>query len=205
MKRQSLQTMKVWLCLLGTVIAVSGYAQRMSVKHNLVYDIWATPNLSIEVGLNSHWSIDTQVGANFFLYNKNPLSSGYTEKKFSHVLIQPGVRYWWCQRPMKWFAGAHLLGGVMNVGKTDIPFILQNKEHVMKYHRYEGWFAGFGVSVGYQYPLDKHWALEGELGLGYASVWYDKFRCVACGQKVGSGRADYLGPTKAALSVVYHF
>ena len=36
----------------------------------------------------------------------------------------------------------------MNVGGIDIPFVLENKDSIMKDHRYEGWFYGGGLSVG---------------------------------------------------------
>ena len=45
--------------------------------------------------------------------------------------------------------------------------------------------------------------MEFQLGLGYNWIHYDKFECVRCGDKVGEGTANYLGPTKAAISLVY--
>ena len=41
------------------------------------------------------------------------------------------------------------------------------------------------------------------LGLGYARVKYDRFRCTSCGKKDSKGKADYLGPTKLAVSIIY--
>ena len=45
--------------------------------------------------------------------------------------------------------------------------------------------------------------VEASLGVGYARVKYDKFRCTSCGKKDGKGKADYLGPTKLAVSIIY--
>ena len=62
-----------------------------------------------------------------------------------------------------------------------------------------------GVSYGYQWILAKHWNLEGNIGVGYARVKYEQFECKTCGEKVSEGHKNYLGPTKAAISLIYLF
>ena len=64
---------------------------------------------------------------------------------------------------------------------------------------------GFGVSYGYQWILGKHWNLEGNIGIGYARVKYEQFECKTCGEKVKEGHKNYVGPTKAAVSLIYLF
>jgi len=91
----------------------------------------------------------------------------------------------------------------MNVGGINIPFILQNKHKEMKVHRYEGYFYGGGISAGYHWILSDRLNLEAALGIGYAHVRYDKFKCTAFGQKMGKGGGDYLGPTRVSLSIIY--
>lgn len=72
--------------------------------------------------------------------------------------------------------------------------------------RFQGWFAGGGVSYGYAWILDKHWNLEGEIGLGYSYTNYDRFKCAGCGRKMETGKSHhYVGPTKLAINVVYLF
>jgi hypothetical protein len=73
----------------------------------------------------------------------------------------------------------------------------------LKDHRYEGYFYGGGVSVGHQWLLSKHWSLEASVGVGYAHWVYDKYRCVNCSPKIKSGHKNYVGSTKAAVSLVY--
>lgn len=196
---------KFLACCFFLLVVHTAFGQRVALKNNLVYDAFLTPNLSVETKFSDKWTLEVQATANFFLYGTDPLKSTYDTKKWSHVMLQPGARYWFCRSFYGWFVGAHLLGGAMNVGGLNLPFILQNKNGEMVHHRYEGWFVGGGVSVGYQLPLARHWSLEGEVGVGYASVHYDKFRCRSCGKRIGPGRADYLGPTKASISLVYHF
>ena len=52
----------------------------------------------------------------------------------------------------------------------------------------------------------KHWNLEAELGVGYVYSKADKFNCAQCGDKLEDDKAhNYVGPTKAALNLVYVF
>ena len=43
------------------------------------------------------------------------------------------------------------------------------------------------------------------LGVGYDYIRYDKFKCGECGEKLKSSHANYFGPTKLAISVLYVF
>ena len=71
--------------------------------------------------------------------------------------------------------------------------------------RFEGWFAGAGISYGYQWILGKHWNFEAAIGIGAAYFEYDKFKCGTCGKKIDDGHKIYVGPTKAALTLLYMF
>ena len=94
------------------------------------------------------WTLGTQVGMNFFFYTRDPTSSLYKEKKFSHWLVRPELRYWTYALFNDWFFGLHTHGGQMNIGDVDVPFVLQKGDGNMKDHRYEGYFWGGGLSAG---------------------------------------------------------
>ena len=100
------------------------------------------------------------------------------------------------------FVGAHLHGGVYQAAAIDMPWGIWPE---LKDHRFKGHFYGFGVSYGYQWILGKHWNLEGNIGIGYARVKYEQFECKTCGEKVKEGHKNYVGPTKAAVSLIYLF
>lgn len=88
------------------------------------------------------------------------------------------------------------------MGNIELPFNLLDQ---LKDHRYEGWYAGGGVTAGYQWMLSRHWNLEASIGLGYDYIKYDKYECGECGEKIKSSDSHYVGPTKAALSFIYIF
>ncbi len=201
---------KIVLTFFVALLSLTGVvAQKVAIKHNFAYDALLAPNLSLEFAIGRKWTIDTQYGTNFFVWTRDVKSPKYTTKKWSHWLLQTEGRYWTCEVFNGLFIGAHAFGGQMNVGKINIPYlILQNKkdasgEFPMKKHRYEGWFAGAGVSVGYHWILSSHFSLEGSIGAGYAFIHYNRYgekKCATC-DKVGN--ADYIGPTKATLSLIY--
>ena len=85
------------------------------------------------------------------------------------------------------------------------PFLGSDLSKLSDY-RYQGWFIGAGVAYGYAWILGRHWNLEAEIGVGYAYTQYDSFRCVGCGKRVEKDKPHhYVGPTKAAVNLVYVF
>ena len=69
--------------------------------------------------------------------------------------------------------------------------------------RRQGNLAGFGFSYGYQWILSPHWSIEGTLGVGYAHLHYSKYPCKECGERLSVNNRNYLGPTRAAVSIIY--
>ncbi|GAD04350.1 hypothetical protein HQ45_07430 [Porphyromonas crevioricanis] len=209
---------------MASVVGVS--AQKVAIKNNLAYDLTATPNLSLEVGLSPKVTFDLTGGFNPFKMKK-VLDN---DMQWRHWLIQPEFRYWFCERFNGTFVGLHGLGGQMNFGGIQWPlgYLTSNyiwdknpekNEHGQfvpgkdpdpfkdadKY-RYQGWYVGAGLSVGYQWILSNHWNFEASIGGGYVHLFYDKSECKDCGAKLYRNQeADYFGLTRATLSIVYLF
>ena len=172
-------------------------AQDFAVKTNLLYDATATVNAGIEFGLAPRWTMD--ISGN---YNGWQINDG----KWKHALIQPEVRYWFCDRFSRHFIGFHAIGSIYNVGgiKNNISFLGTDFSKLSE-ERYQGYGIGAGVAYGYAFILGKHWNLELEVGVGYTYLNYDRYQCTGCGRKVGSGDHHYVGLTKAAVNLVYLF
>lgn len=174
-------------------------AQKVAVKTNLLYDATSTINLGTEFGLSPKWTLDVSANYNPWTYSNN--------KKWKHWLVQPEARYWFCNKMMGHFIGFHTIAGSYNIGNVvaDFKFLGTNFSKLKDY-RYEGWFVGAGVAYGYSWVLSKHWNLEAELGVGYTYSKSDKFECASCGEKLEDDKTHhYVGPTKAALNLVYVF
>ena len=184
------------MILLGLALFLSASlsAQKIALKNNLLYDATTTPNLALEFALGKRSTLEVGGGWNLWEFSDN--------KKLKHWLAQPELRFWTCERFNGLFFGVHGHGGEFNAGGIELPF---NLFESFKDYRYEGYFYGGGVSVGYQFILGRRWNFEMSVGGGYAHLDYDKYDCGDCGTKLGSETKDYWGVTRATLSFVYFF
>lgn len=186
------------MALLSLVSAVAS-AQDWSVKTNLLSDATLSPAGSVEVTVAPQWSVELSGSLNAWT-----LSEG---KRWKHWGVQPEARYWFCRPYAGHFVGAHLLGGQYNIGGLDADFMFLGTDFgKLKDYRFQGWFAGAGVAYGYSWIIDRHWNIEAEIGLGWTYTRYDRFECRDCGKRLESNRPhNYVGPTKAAINLVYVF
>lgn len=191
--------MKRLLFVLLSCIGLSVSAQDVAVKSNLLYDMTTTMNLGAEVRMSPQWTLDVSANWNPWTFSDN--------KKWKQLVVQPEARYWFCEAFNGHFVGAHLLGGIYNMGNWDTDFTFLGTDFgKLKDHRYEGWMLGAGIAYGYQWILSKHWSIEAEIGIGYVYSRYDKYRCAGCGRKTEEGKSHhFVGPTKAAVNLIYVF
>ncbi|MFR9165511.1 MAG: DUF3575 domain-containing protein [Dysgonomonas sp.] len=180
------------LIILLLVSFVKIDAQQIAVKNNLVYDLTLTPNLGLEFKLNKKFTLDILGGYNPFTFND--------DKRFKHWLVQPELRYWFCESFNGTYMGLHAHGGEFSVAGLDLPF---GMFPTLKDHRYEGYYVGGGVSIGHHWILSKRWSIEANIGAGYAYVDYDKYGCKTCSPKLKSGSRNYIGVTKIGVSFIY--
>lgn len=192
---------KVTLCLAFLFLYFgmeSAKAQIVAVKTNLVYDATATINAGLEVGLAPKWSLDLSGNLNAWSKDENT--------KWKHWMAQPEVRYWFCDRFSRHFVGAHLIGAAYNMGNIDNSLsFLGTDFSLLSDNRYQGYAYGAGVAYGFAFMLSRHVNLELEAGFGYVCLDYDTFDCSGCGQRIDSNIHHYVGPTKAAVNLVFLF
>lgn len=186
------------LAICGSAAMVS-QAQNVGLKTNLIGDALLSPNIGVETQLAPKWSLDVSGQVNFWTVNQH---------KWKHWFAQPEARYWLCEAFNGHYFATHLHGGQYNLG--NLPngphnFLGTDFGH-LRDRRYQGWFAGAGIGYGYSWVLGRHWNIEAEIGFGWAYSRYDVYPCAECGRKLESDRAhNYVGPTKAALNIVYVF
>lgn len=197
---RTLKSLKLLSVLFAALVSLDASGQKAAVKTNLLYDIAAyTANLGVEIGLAPRWTLD--VSAN---YNGWTLSDN---RRWKHWVVQPEARYWLCDRFAGHFFGLHAHGGQFNIGglKNGISF-LGSDFSKLENRRYQGWLAGAGIAYGYSWILGKHRNREAEIGLGYIYTRFDTYPCADCGRKIAEdGSHHYVGPTKAAINLVYMF
>ena len=187
----------VSICLVVTSLTAS--AQNVVVKTNLLYDITTTANLGMEFKVAPKWTVDISGNLNAWTFSEN--------KKWKHWVLQPEARYWLCERFNGHFVGAHLVGGIYNMGNWNTDFTFLGTDFgQLKEHRYEGWLVGAGIAYGYHWMLGRHWSVEAEIGIGYVYTQADKYECPRCGEQLENNKPHhYVGPTKAAVNLIYVF
>lgn len=173
-------------------------AQNVALKTNLIYDALLNVNLGLEFKTAPKWSFDVNGNFNGWTLSDN--------KKWKHWMVQPEMRYWLCEAFTGNFFGLELHGGQYNIGNVNTDFMFLGTDFAkLKDHRYEGWYAGAGITWGHSWLLSTHWNMEVELGIGWSYTKSDIYPCGKCGTKSGTKVHNYFGPTKAAFNVVYVF
>jgi len=157
------------------------------VKSNVLYDAAASINLGVELKIAKKMTLDLPVSYNPFTFSQN--------KKWKHILVQPELKWWLCEPFSGHFFGIHAHYAYYNVGAIGSNW--------MKQYRFEGWLAGAGLSYGYQFYLGPRWSLETSIGIGYAHLKYNQYRCENCGDHIAKENKNYFGATKAAVSLIY--
>lgn len=178
-------------------------AQDVAIKTNLLHDASLTPNLGLEFGLAPKWTLDISADVNMW-----PIKYHDKDRYWERWMVQPEIRYWFCNKFQGHFIALHAIGGQFNVGNIGfLPNFLNNRFKQLKDERWRGWGVGAGFGYGYAWTLGKHWNLEAEIAVGWIYSRYDRI------QGKGADKVylqkdkvhNYVGPTKLALNIEYLF
>lgn len=182
------------LCLLP--VAVS--AQHVGIKSNMLYLATSTPNLGVEIRTADRFTLSLSGAYNPFNWGSYKTSqNNMSNSKLKHWSVMPEMKYWFCRAFERSYIGVHGIYGEYNLG--GIRFI-----DFLKEYRYQGNAYGGGVSAGYQWAAGARWGVELSLGVGYLRMHYKKYDCGSCGSLSGEYKRNYIGPTKAAVSIIYY-
>ena len=190
------KTILSFVCLVVTALSASG---QVAVKTNLALDALAIPNVGMEVGLSKKLTLDVPVYYNPW---KQVMWKQHDRKAFKFFMVNPELRYWFCDKFNGHFIGVHGMGGAYNTTGIELPFTPFDD---LGDNRYKGHFYGGGISYGYQHIFSRHWSIEGTVGIGYAHVRYKKYPCEECTPMSEKDTKNYFGPTRAALNLIYVF
>lgn len=174
---------RIAILLAFAIIAFFAKAQDFALKTNALYWLTTTPNLSAEVGLSRNVTLEI-----FGAYNPWTFKD---DKKMKCWVVQPEAKLWLCDRWEGHFFGLHAFGG----------------QYFGGFHskRYDGYLAGAGITYGYDWILSPRWNMEAEIGVGYARLWYKESPRIPCVKCRTAKDRNYVGPTRASLSIVYLF
>lgn len=192
-KIQDNKRITLFLSLILLFGGIKCNAQTVSIKNNLVYDATLTPNLGIEVGIDTLWSVGLNVGLRPWP------TSDYTTRKYKHFLISPEVKRWFSHTGKGHYLGANILYTHFNVGNIKMPFGLYPS---VRHKRKQGDAIALGPFYGYSWRLANHWRVEAEAGFDIGYSWSDVYECGHCGTKTGTDNGVFLMP-RVGVNAVY--
>lgn len=169
-------------------------AQHIAIRNNVLYDLTGSLSAGIEIPTSQKTSVD--------LYASIRPWKRTSESVHKHWLTEAQYRYWTCQVMNGFFVGPYVHGGEFNLGNYDL---LPGTLRVAKNSRYEGWLAGLGLGIGYEYALAKHWNIGAEIGAGYTYIKYNRYSCERCGKLKEYGDRHYIGISRIGLNILYVF
>lgn len=189
---------KLSAILIAALISVGtlGAQNRWALKTNVLHDATMSVNMAVEWGFAPHWSAEVSGSVNWW----QP-----AEMSLQHALVQPELRYWFCDRFSGWFVNAHAIGGYTPKfgGFWDFSQYYEKFPNLKTYYLQDAIIVGGGVGFGYDFIISRHWNLELELGLGYMYVKGDEY---SEGVRILQGsQFDYIGPTRLAITFSYLF
>lgn len=169
-------------------------AQTLALRNNLLYDVSLTPNLGVDLKIDSLWTLGVVAGLNAWDIDKAK------NEKWRHFLIEANARHWLNDSVFhKSFLEADLIYSHFNVGNTTIPFSLYD---AIKEKRLQGDLIALGAQYGYSWILSRHWRVEAEAGLAIGYAWFKEYDCDHCGTFYGRGDRIFLLPL-LGINVVY--
>ena len=168
-------------------------AQQVTLSNNLLYDLWATPNLRVGVSVGQHWSVGLTAG-----YRPWPTSDDVS-RKWRHLLLSPELRYWTDSVSVHHFVGANFIYSHFNVADVRFPFGLYPS---VRDERRQGDLVALGAFYGYSWRLGRHWNVEALVGAAVGYTKYDRYACGLCGSKIADESKAFVMP-QAALNIVY--
>ena len=189
---------KRFLMLISALLLTAGLAgaqNKVALKTNLLGDASLSPNLGLEFALSPNWTLDLSATVNLW--------DSYG-KTYKHVIAQPEIRWWSCERFRGFFVGLHGFGGKASFGNLyDFSKYYSRFPDLKSNYLQRNWVFGAGIGCGYDVVLGRHWNLEFEAGVGYAYIAGKELKN---GREVSSKSVfDYVGPTKLAINIVYLF
>ena len=120
-------------------------AYTVGLRTNLFRWATITPDIGVEWRVNRHWSVSADASFSNWTWNDGGKHYGLWE-------IAPQARYY-LGANNNWYAGIQVKGGQYNYKATAIG--------------HQGGFIGAGAIGGYKINLNKSFAIDFSLGLGY--------------------------------------
>ena len=167
---------------------------RIALRTNLLYDATLSPNLGVEVRVDSAWTVGLLAGINAWDVDKAK------NRKWRHMLFSLRARKFLNDSVFhKGYIEADVIYSHFNVGNVKFPFGLYKS---VRDRRLQGDLVALGGKYGYSWILARDWRIEAEAGVAVGYAWFKEYDCPHCGTFLGNGDRIFLLP-QLGINVVY--
>lgn len=188
--------------VLGVVVlsTVTTTVAAQSIKTNIPMWLTGSPNIGFEYTLTRQVTLNAEA-----LWMPYMFKNG--EEVFRVLQGTIEARYYLDPRNYytndTWdgfYVGPYAMYGNFNIG------LIKDDDKDSSIRR-EGWGVSGGISAGYKFAFGTRWALDVNLGLGYAHLQYDKYPLG--GEFINyplelKRTRQWIGPTKFGVHLVYN-
>ena len=182
------------LTLLLAFVTGSSAAQTVALRTNLLYDATLSPNLGLDLRVDTAWTVGLLAGLNAWDIDKE------SNKKWRHMLFSLRARRY-AKKALfqKRYFETDLIYSHFNVGNIKFPFGLYKS---VQDRRLQGDLVALGGKYGYSWIMARDWRIEAEAGVAVGYAWFKEYDCPHCGTFLGNGDRIFLLP-QLGINVVY--
>ena len=167
---------------------------RVALRTNLLYDATLSPNLGVDVRVDSTWSVGLLAGMNAWDIDKEK------NKKWRHMLFSFRARKYVNDSVFhKGYFEADAIYSHFNVGNVKFPLGLYK---TVRERRLQGDLLALGGKYGYSWILSRDWRIEAEAGVAIGYAWFKEYDCPHCGTYYGKDDRIFLLP-QLGVNIVY--
>lgn len=167
---------------------------RIALRTNLLYDATLSPNIGVDVRVDSTWTVGLLAGINAWDIDKEK------NKKWRHMLFSLRARKFLNDSVFhKGYIEADVIYSHFNVGNVKFPFGLYKS---VRDRRLQGDLVALGGKYGYSWILARNWRIEAEAGVAVGYAWFKEYDCPHCGTFLGNGDRIFLLP-QLGINIVY--
>ena len=167
---------------------------RVALRTNLLYDATLSPNLGVDVRVDSTWTVGLLAGMNAWDIDKEK------NKKWRHMLFSFRARKYVNDSVFhKGYFEADAIYSHFNVGNVKFPLGLYK---TVRERRLQGDLLALGGKYGYSWILSRDWRIEAEAGVAIGYAWFKEYDCPHCGTYYGKDDRIFLLP-QLGVNIVY--
>ena len=167
---------------------------RVAMRTNLLYDATLSPNLGVDVRVDSTWTVGLLAGMNAWDIDKEK------NKKWRHMLFSFRARKYVNDSVFhKGYFEADAIYSHFNVGNVKFPLGLYK---TVRERRLQGDLLALGGKYGYSWILSRDWRIEAEAGVAIGYAWFKEYDCPHCGTYSGKDDRIFLLP-QLGVNIVY--